>query len=58
MIWGAITWMVFAFMIAVRAPWLAGRERRGALVSVIGFIVVLLAYVVLRVSPATTGGFL
>jgi ABC-type transport system involved in cytochrome c biogenesis permease subunit len=57
-IWGAITWVMFAIMIGVRAPGLAGRERRGALVSVIGFVLVLLTYVVLRVSPAARDGFL
>jgi ABC-type transport system involved in cytochrome c biogenesis permease subunit len=57
-IWGVITWVVFAIMIGVRAPGLSGRERRGALVSVIGFVFVVLTYVVLRVSPAARAGFL
>lgn len=57
-IWGVVTWIVFACMTAIRAPWLAARERRGALFSVVGFIIVVLAYVVLRVSPAARGGFL
>jgi HemX protein len=57
-IWGIVTWIVFALMIAARAPGLAGRERRGALVSVVGFIVVILTYFILRVSPAAHGGFL
>ena len=57
-IWGVVTWVVFALMIVARAPGLAGRERRGALVSVIGFIFVLVTYVLLRVSPAARGGFL
>jgi ABC-type transport system involved in cytochrome c biogenesis permease subunit len=57
-IWGVVTWIVFALIAGVRVPGRAARERRGALASVIGFVVVVLAYVLLRVSPAARGGFL
>jgi ABC-type transport system involved in cytochrome c biogenesis permease subunit len=57
-IWGVLTWMVFGLIVVLRAPRTPGRERRGALASVVGFVVVVLAYVVLRFSPAARGGFL
>lgn len=57
-IWGMFTWLVFAVLAAIRISRSAGRERRSAVASVIGFVVVLLAYLVLRASPATHGGFL
>ncbi len=57
-IWGVLTWITFVVILAARAPRLGGRERRGAAACVIGFVVILIAYVVLRMSPAAQGGFL
>jgi HemX protein len=52
-IWGVITWLVF--LAAILAGSRGGaRARRGALASVLGFAVVVAAYVILRV--AVTGG--
>ncbi len=48
-IWGLLTWVVFVVALAARAGG-AERDRRGALASVIGFVVVVLMYVVLRLS--------
>lgn len=50
-IWGVFTWLVFAAAIMARLGG-AGRERRGALVSVFGFVVVVIAYFVLRLAMA------
>lgn len=50
-IWGVFTWLVFAAAIGARLGG-AGRERRGALVSVFGFVVVVIAYFVLRLAMA------
>jgi HemX protein len=49
--WAVFTWLVFAAALAARFGG-QGRERRGALVSVIGFAAVVLAYVVLRVAES------
>jgi ABC-type transport system involved in cytochrome c biogenesis permease subunit len=57
-IWGMFTWLVFAALASLRISRAAGRERRSALASVIGFVVVVIAYLVLRASPAAHGGFL
>ncbi len=57
-IWAVVTWSVFALMVAARAMSPSGRERRAALVSVMGFVIVVVAYIVLRMSPAAQGGFL
>jgi ABC-type uncharacterized transport system permease subunit len=57
-IWGILTWLVFAVMLGVRMPGRTGRERRGALAGVIGFVVVVITYLALRFSPAARGGFL
>lgn len=52
-IWGIITWIIFlAAMLAGRSG--PARARRSALASVLGFAVVVAAYVILRV--AITGG--
>ncbi len=52
-IWGIITWIIFvAAMLAGRSG--PARARRSALASVVGFAVVVAAYVILRV--AITGG--
>jgi ABC-type uncharacterized transport system permease subunit len=55
---GVISWLVFVVALAVRAGG-SRQARRGALVSVVGFAVVVISYVVLRVGSSThTGGFL
>lgn len=54
-IWGIITWVVFLVALLARTG-NSGRERRGAVASVVGFTVVVLAYVVLRLSM-TAGRF-
>ncbi len=52
-IWGVITWVIFvAAMLAGRSG--PARARRSALASVVGFALVVAAYVILRV--AITGG--
>ncbi|GMR13285.1 MAG: hypothetical protein BMS9Abin29_1490 [Gemmatimonadota bacterium] len=54
-IWGVLTWAVFVGVLMVRGR--GGEyERRGALATVVGFTVVVAAYVVLRLA-ASTGGF-
>jgi ABC-type transport system involved in cytochrome c biogenesis permease subunit len=50
-IWGVLTWLVFATAIGARLGG-AGGERRGALVSVFGFVVVVIFYFVLRLAMA------
>ncbi|MEO5511614.1 MAG: cytochrome c biogenesis protein CcsA, partial [Longimicrobiales bacterium] len=57
-IWGVITWIVFALIVAIRTTSVPSRERRAASASVIGFVIVILAYLVLRISPVAHGGFL
>jgi ABC-type transport system involved in cytochrome c biogenesis permease subunit len=56
-IWGVLSWFVFFALLVVRMGG-AGRERRAAWASVVGFLVVVAAYVVLRVSMTTGGTFL
>lgn len=57
MIWGVLTWIIFAVALGVRAG--SGRAAyRGALASVIGFTVVVLAYLVLRFQLSEGGVFL
>ncbi|HEU4456244.1 MAG TPA: cytochrome c biogenesis protein CcsA [Longimicrobium sp.] len=56
-VWGVITWLVFAAALAVRFG--EGRPaRRAALASVVGFALVVVWYLVLRVSEGPGGGFL
>jgi HemX protein len=52
-IWGGVTWVAFVAALAARG----GRvpERRGALASVVGFAVVVVAYVFLRAAESTRG---
>lgn len=52
-IWGVITWIVFLAAMAAGSRG-ASRARRGAFASVLGFAVVVAAYVILRI--AITGG--
>jgi HemX protein len=53
-IWGMITWLVFAALLGVRARGGADTERRAAQASVVGFVVVVISFVLLRVF--ITGG--
>lgn len=56
-LWGVFSWFVVVTALAARlGP--GRRERRGALAAVAGFVAVLLAYVVLRVSLGSGGFFL
>jgi HemX protein len=57
-IWGMITWLVFAALLAVRASGGANTERRAAQASVIGFVVVVVSFIVLRVFITGGGVFL
>ena len=55
-IWGVLTWVVFVLALGARRG--GGRQgHRGALASVVGFAVVVLAYVVLRAGGGA-GSFL
>lgn len=47
-IWGVLTWLTFAVLVAVRYSKAPNTERRAAFASVIGFIVVVVSYLVLR----------
>jgi ABC-type transport system involved in cytochrome c biogenesis permease subunit len=57
-IWGVLTWLTFAIVLLARRRGDTDSERRGARASVIGFVVVVVAYVVLRMSMAVDGVFL
>lgn len=50
-IWGVLSWFVFVAALAAGARG-AGRERRAALASVVGFVVVVVAYLALKVALA------
>lgn len=55
--WGLVTWVVFVLALAARSgP--AGRDRRGAWASVLGFMVVVAVYVILRVGAGEGRVFL
>ncbi|HEX7119938.1 MAG TPA: cytochrome c biogenesis protein CcsA [Longimicrobiales bacterium] len=56
-IWGVLTWLTFLAVMGARVGG-AARGRRGALASVVGFAVVVLAYVVLRLTTAEGPSFL
>jgi ABC-type transport system involved in cytochrome c biogenesis permease subunit len=56
-IWGVVTWFVFVAALAARSGG-AGAERRAAVASVGGFIIVVTAYVVLRLAMADGRAFL
>jgi HemX protein len=47
--WAVLTWLLLGAVLAARAGG-AGRERLGALLSVVGFGIVVLTYVVIRVG--------
>jgi len=56
-VWGILSWLVFAAALAARAG--GGRPaRRAALASVVGFAVVVAGYLVLRVGERAGGAFL
>lgn len=55
--WAVMTWFTFVTVMTVRSGG-AARERRGALASVVGFAIVVLAYVVLRLATAEGAVFL
>jgi ABC-type transport system involved in cytochrome c biogenesis permease subunit len=56
-VWGILSWLVFAAALGARMG--GGRPaRRAALASVVGFAVVLMGYVVLRLGEAAGGAFL
>ena len=57
LLWVVVSWAVFLAALIAR---LGGgrRSRRGALASVIGFVVVVVVYVILRLQSARGGGFL
>lgn len=50
-VWSVLTWLVFVVALLARSRG-AGRDRRGAVASVVGFVVVVVAYLVLRLSVA------
>ena len=56
-LWGILTWFTFVAVIAARVGDPA-RGRRGALASVVGFAVVVLVYMVLRLTAAHGAAFL
>ena len=56
LLWVIVSWVVFLAAMAARTG--GGRpSRRGALASVLGFLLVVVVYVVLRVQTARDGGF-
>lgn len=56
-VWGILSWLVFAAALAARAG--GGRPaRRAAMASVVGFAVVIFGYVVLRIAESGGGAFL
>ena len=56
-VWGILSWLVFAAALGARMG--GGRPaRRAALASVVGFAVVLMGYVVLRLGETVGGAFL
>lgn len=56
-VWGVVTWLVFVVALAARGRG-ARHPRHGALASVIGFVIVVLAYLLLRAGENTGAGFL
>jgi ABC-type transport system involved in cytochrome c biogenesis permease subunit len=55
--WAVLTWLLLGAALVARRSG-AGRERRGALLAVIGFGVVLATYLVLRLGLVAGGAFL
>jgi ABC-type uncharacterized transport system permease subunit len=58
LIWGALIWLAFVAALSARAGSGGRQRRRGALVSVVGFLAVVLAYLVLRLAERPGGVFL
>ncbi|MEX0891869.1 MAG: cytochrome c biogenesis protein CcsA [Gemmatimonadota bacterium] len=56
-VWAVATWFVFVGVLMARRGG-AGSDRRGALASVIGFVLVVLAYLVVRLTMGTGSTFL
>jgi len=56
-IWGMLTWMVFLGTLLARGRG-SQHERRGALATVIGFTVVVVSFLVLRLATSAGGFFL
>jgi ABC-type uncharacterized transport system permease subunit len=57
LIWAVLSWLIFVAAILARLG--AGRSaRRGALASVIGFVAVVLIYLLIRAQGSNGGGFL
>jgi HemX protein len=57
LVWVVLSWIVFLLAIVARLG-KGRRAERGALASVVGFVVVVVLYVVLRASAAQVGTFL
>jgi HemX protein len=56
-IWGVLTWVVLAGALAARTG-KGRRGHRGAVASVVGFVVVIATYLLLRIHGDPAGGFL
>jgi HemX protein len=57
-IWGVLTWLTFAAVFALRVTWGASSQRVSAFASVVGFAVVVLSYLLLRLLVTGGGEFL
>ncbi|HEX2208281.1 MAG TPA: cytochrome c biogenesis protein CcsA [Longimicrobium sp.] len=57
-VWGVMTWIVFVAALVARGRDETAQARRGAVVSVVGFAVVVAAYVLLRAAESAGAGFL
>jgi len=55
--WGGLTWLVFLTALLIRRRGVNG-ERQAAMVTVVGFVVVVVAYVLFRLSVPSGGLFL
>ena len=51
-IWGIVTWVTFVVLLAVRHSRRPGTERRAAFANVLGFLFVVVCYVLLRMFMA------
>lgn len=56
-LWAVFTWFVFVAALAIRAGG-GARERQSALVTVVGFCLIVASYVVVRVTMVGGGAFL
>jgi HemX protein len=57
-IWGIITWITFVVLLAVRFSRRPGTERRAAFANMLGFVFVVMCYVLLRIFMAGEQVFL